>query len=280
MKRTTVIICLATLLLLWLAAPFLPEPPILLHRARASGISSGAVGGFDPLDTSVNWWREEFGSGAETFTTTDTTGTLGSLGWMFRIRGNGGTIAHLAGAFPNNGIYRITTAATAADDGGGISFSGSGRQPFGNHAGNTNWGTVWIFRLNGTASERMSVGSTQACAGATAANVSEGFRVRYDTALGDTNFTFGVIAAGTETALASAVAVNTNFNTLLVNSTVAGTWRFQLNGGAVVTACASGCDITATLTTVALTPCAFLVSATAAGARTMDVDFWAWRNTR
>lgn len=293
MKRHTFLIAAAGVVAgCFFASQFLPAPGAPFYWPRGypapspllafgSSITS-ATSGFDPLDTSLNWWREEFGSGRETTTSTDTTIMLGELGWVGRVRGNAGSISHQVGVWPNNGLYRITTGATATDDGFGLSFSGSGRQPFGDHAGNANWGTVWIFRLNGTANERMSVGSTQSCGGAQVANLGEGFRVRYDTAQGDTNFMFSVVVGGAEsgTPVSSGVAVNTNFNTLLVESTVAGTWRFSLNGGTVKTACASGCDITSALTTAALTPCAFLVSAGSAGARTMDVDAWFWRNTR
>lgn len=264
----------ACLLAIW----FLPAPA----PVGASSITS-ATAGFDPLDSTTLWLREEFGTGIETAASpSDTTGTIGQLGWFALGRGNAGSVVQQVGVWPNNGLHRLTTAATATDDGRGLNFAGSGRQPFNNLGANAGWGTVWIFRIDATTNRRISLGMTQSCAGAQVANLTEGFRVRYDTAQGDTDFMFSVVVGGAEsgTPVTSGVAVNTNFNTLLVESTVAGTWRFSLNGGTVKTACASGCDITSSLTTASLTPCAFIVSAGSAGARTMDVDAWFWRNTR
>lgn len=255
-------------------------PPAPLPLAWASSITQPTVG-FDPLSSTTLWMREEFGTGVESVTGTDASGTGGQLGWVFRLRGSAGSVTHQVGAWPNNGLYRITTGAAAVDDGFGLSFSGGGRQPFNNLGGNTNWGTAWIFRLGGTVSQRASFGVNESCTSAQVAQLGEGFRLRFDTAAADTNFTYEIIAAGASAGTAaSSVAADTNFHVFRARSVVAGTWRFSIDGGAETTACAAGCDINGTISTANLTPCAFLVSAGAAGARTADVDAWFWQNNR
>jgi hypothetical protein len=227
---------------------------------------------FNALDPRVVWLDDEFFG----YTTNSGSANIGTLGWRTSFNVAGATTYQQASGsdmWPNIGVLRQTTGAVA---GNGGTLTTNGNQGASGQLGplgsNANWGLVWVFRLTASTQERMRIGVGAISVALSTIDPANCFGLRFDTALGDTNFLFYVKgASGTDVTVDTGVAGDTSFHTLYVYSTTAGTLRMVLDGGVEKTFCVVGCDGTVTVPTAAMDPIAQLVTDTAA-ARSMDLD--------
>ena len=225
---------------------------------------------FNPLDTTMVFIREDWTS------RNDEGSYSGSYTWTVGNIATGATGSAIDGVWPNLGLKRMTTAA-AAGDGGLLHFTGQANA-LGALGSNAGWDSVWIFRINQTTATRLRVGFAAETATLTPV---EGFYVRYDTnaTYADTEWQLCArTSAGTETCYDTNIAVDTSFHKIRIRSILAGKVGFTLDAGTERTICAAGgsCDVSYTITAVALQPSLFIGTDTTA-AKSADADFFAFK---
>lgn len=181
-----------------------------------------------------------------------------------------------AGQFPHVGIFRLGNTNTSVGNYASLSLAtGAPLVPFPYQTDLANatalWEEDWIFSLTQTTNVHADLGFATSGTNATE-NVSSYFvGIRFDSSLSDTNFMFG--ANGTF--VSSGVAADTGWHHLKIKNTAVGTISMSLDGGTAVTACASGCTITATWQSAQrMTPAALIEAVTNAQANTLDLDFF------
>jgi hypothetical protein len=193
----------------------------------AGGASRGALSSADwtlfnrmsnPVDLNTVWFRDDFVTGS-------TGGNhFGELRWNFGTIGAVPSIQGVAYDGQEIGILGLTSSAVSGQ-GGSVWLGETGSFP----AVALNalmFDSVFRFKLLTTSTVSMNVGYNASAV--TTLNAPNSFFLRYDTGSGDVNFMYVV---GANTPVSSGVAVDTNWHTLRVRSTVAGTIKFSLDGG-------------------------------------------------
>lgn len=228
---------------------------------------------YNPLESRTVWIDEEY------LNSNSTSGSIGTYGWVTGNIAGTNTTAASSSTWPNLGIVTITAGSSGAAQGNGLwmGLGGSGTAgTLGDLSANTNWGMMVIFSIGSTANIRLRSGAAGSSLGTF--DNSSSFGIRYDTSSGfaDTNFMLYVKgAAGNDVTVDTGVAADTNYHTLLVYSTTAGTWRMSLDGGTEKTFCASGggCDGSVTLPTASMQPFHQCVTDTNTS-KTCLIDAW------
>jgi len=224
-------------------------------------------GGFNPLDDTVLWFREDFPN------TSTTSGQIGTYGWAASWS-SGGSISSVSktGSSPFKRAYRLETGTSS----GGHTFiflgsTGSSATVLGALGSYGSWDSIFSFRNNSTASTGMVlfVGYIIGSSGTPGGGASTGrIGVEYDTSRGDTNFMF-VACNGTNcTRQSSGVPFDTAWHKLRIRSQTAGTILFSLDGGTEV-------SINTNVSTAALAPI-FGIRTEEAAAKRVEVDRWYW----
>lgn len=165
------------------------------------------------------------------------------------------------------GIVQLSTTATSGDDGylfiRGTAATYIDAIPRLDNV--TGWWYRHIFRPNSTTSQRFRTGFTDT--GPFSGTLSNGCFLRHDTGV-TANYIFVCTSATVETATDSTVAPNTsNWIVFDMYSDVAGTVKFQINGGTVTSIAYTG--------SVTLNP-GIYIKALSASARSIDNDFLAF----
>jgi hypothetical protein len=236
----------------------------------ASDVSSVTTIDYNPRDTRVFTIKDEFGSG------TTSTGNVGQTAWNYDLLGAASTVtAAYGGTWPNLGLTR-TGCETGYASCGVALHHGTSATPYnlyGALGSNVPWGMTAVFKLVQTTNTRFRAGFANQCGSVAPAT---GWFLRYDTNQSDTYFMYENRVSGAATTANSGVAVDTSFHTLDIYSTVAGTIHFALDGANDKTVCASGCDITATPSTLAMDSCLVMATDTNASASYAQWDMWAF----
>jgi hypothetical protein len=197
-----------------------------------------------------------------------------NLNWTLRNISGTSTFTSTAGLYPHIGLVRVTSAAADGNAAGyGLDTSSAG---FADFSTNTNWEMYVTFFLLRTTTSGYRIGLATSSASITPADT---LTLRYDTALSDTNFMYCRRAASdTENCVSSGVAADTNWHTLRIFSTVAGTVTFTLDGAAsqCFTSAASGCGANSqTMPTAVLSP-SLTAKTVSGGATYVELDRWAF----
>lgn len=233
--------------------------------ASTNGVKWAAGGGgtsFDPLDVTTLYFRDDFLSGNQ---------SSGSIGYGWIVVNDVGTLTTsiLEGTYPRFGQIQIDTSGVSGDGGSfGLSSTNGVLNKLGNLSANTNWDSYWIVALNQTTSIKARFGL---CFQNALRVPTDGLFIGYDTSLSDSNFTFETRASSTSTRTASAVAADTSFHKLRIRSTVAGSIKFSIDGGAETT-------ISTNVPTANLTPCTAMATITGS-ARSVKLDFFSFLMT-
>jgi hypothetical protein len=241
--------------------------------------TSGTVD-FDPDDVSTFQLRDDFSYGSLAATGI----TSGQMGWGISAVGTStAVVTGQTTALPNIGVVRIATASVAAGNGNTLSPSSTSTLltfAWGLHS-DIPWRLRWIFRLNSNASVRFHSGT----ASTTNSVPVSGFGIRYDTdasarcGADSANFSFFAYNNGTGDACAASIAVDANFHALTVRSdgTTANKIWMSVDGGSEISVCASGCTLTATVTSTALAFAESIVAdAGTSSSVSFDTDFFAF----
>ena len=220
----------------------------------------------DPGDPTQYLFKEDFEVSAG--------GVRGIYGWGSTTVGNGCTTDGVAaGSFAHPGVLTIVTAAVAAGD-GCLTTAESNTGLVGPIGNNNNWTIYLIFQLAQTSNTTFRMGFSDT-AGTSVAN---GTFLRY-VSTSDTNFTFENIAASTSTiSTTNSVAADTNYHCVkMVGTSTPGTVGFQIG---------SSCSTLGVQTLVAgastsanVFPYIELISNTAAGAKTANIDLFYYNAT-
>jgi hypothetical protein len=234
---------------------------------------------FTTLDARVMNLYDEFVAGT-------TSGAIGALNWS-AIQLNGtNTVTMATDAWPNAGILRLTAGSSTPAQGNAIALDLNGSNgtngPLTDLYSNTNWGMMFIFRINSTSNMRFRLGIAQSTAAGGSIDASKFAGIRFDTntSFGDsTNFIYYAKNGSAATATATGPAVDTNFHTLLIYSTTAGVVHVQMDGGTDKTFCAAGggCDGSITWSTGFQLQPIVICGTDTASSQTCDVDQFAFK---
>ena len=214
---------------------------------------------FDPTDVSTVWEYDDFRWG----TLAATSVTNGRMNWsVSQIGASTASLAFQSSAWPNLGILRVTTGNVAAGNGNAITplaASTGYTFAFGNNT-NKPWRYVWVFRVGQTSEQQFHLG----LAGSVTTIASNGFGIRHDTRSGakcgadSGNFRFWSYRSSglSDACYDTGVAVDTSFHTFVIRSDGTENQKvwLSLDGGVERSVCASGCDLTATMTAADLMP--------------------------
>ena len=274
-----------------------------LYSLTSAGTETeiGAGGGtaFNPTDTTVDWLRDDFGTGITTIgspigSSQIRTAQLGA-GDVFSyaaVQGAGSGMELRSGTTAGNGVW--IGATTTGSNGG------TGRVNW-YDLYNGEWEVVWVAKLSSTADVRFRAGLDQ-YKGIAGAPGSGSMWIRYDTnsAYDDDTKATGAGAfvaqicgyddancSGDTTGLTATLAgtVDTNWHKFRLYR-AAGKINFQVDANASKTACLSGggCDMTLPanpgygLTTYTASP-ALIMGTDTTAAKSAFVDFFAWKIT-
>jgi hypothetical protein len=186
---------------------------------------SGSGSGFDPLDSTTVWFRDDFLH----LGPSGTTGLYGDLQWTKTNGAGSGAVTYKIGIANHPGIGNLATTAGATDD-TFLAIGTISNTPFIGLASATGGCTI-VVRLNQTTNERFLAGFIST----TSPGASDVIGVRYDTTLSDTKFTLVACNAGTcSTASTNSIAVDTNFHTFKLTFT-GGVVSMTVDGGAADT---------------------------------------------
>lgn len=180
---------------------------------------NGVTVGYSPTTATSALYQQDFIDGA-----------VGAT-WVTAVTGTAGA-SSVTSVLPHIGIEQLLTGGTTASTaslGTAPSFPGLGA--LGSIGG---WQFRWIFQLSSTTSEQVQC-SIAIEGGGTLVAPNDEIGIRYDTTLGDTNFTFVTAKAASRTSSASAVAADTNWHDVLVSSVTPGSVVFVLDGGSPIT---------------------------------------------
>jgi hypothetical protein len=189
--------------------------------------------------------QDEFLSGAAS------SGTIGSLGWFI----TGGTTSSPTGESNAPGIVRRDTTA-AINTVAGLLLSGTQTQLLTAQP----YTALFRSRLNtNDANTEIRIGLASVC------TVVATSGIYFEKLSADTNWFAVSNNAGVQTRTDTGVAVNTNFNILLIRK-IAASIDFIINGGTPTT-------ISTNLPTANIQPCEQITN-TAAAAKTFDTDYF------
>jgi hypothetical protein len=185
-------------------------------------LNGTAIGGFAPTMATSALYQEDFIDGG--VASSPGTGTP----WSAQGSGTGQGIL-IASAPPHLGVISLSTGTTSS------SFVDllNGNPSLVSLGTISPWSFRWIFQLSSTTSEQAVCGVSDNTGSIVAPN--NGIYVRYDTTLGDTNFTFVTSKTGAKTAVPSTIPADTNWHDVLVSSVVVGQIIFTIDGGTPVT---------------------------------------------
>jgi hypothetical protein len=234
--------------------------------ASTNGVKWSTVSGFDPVDLSTAYYRDEFGPG------NNTSGTLGEHPWIADAISGSGITAQLDGSYPQIGIMEVTSGSSTNDvmtvHWGKVGVGAS--RPFGNLGGNTNWEFKYRFKIDSTSNVRHYIGVISSAAND--AVPTDFIGIRANTGLADSSFTFVCTASSTTTASTTgSVSLDTSWHTLRVWSTSAGTINFSLDGGTTA-------SISTNVPTAVMTPTVQAGTLTNADKK-VDIDIFAAKFT-
>jgi hypothetical protein len=135
------------------------------------------------------------------------------------------------GTFRNPGVASITTGTTSGN-GGTITKGNGNNGALGALGSNAGWEANFVVSFpSSTASESMRIGFVIASQ-ENADPPTDGFWVRYDTGVPDTNYTWEVRAASTSTtSTTNSIAADANYHHFKIRSITAGTILFSVDGG-------------------------------------------------
>jgi hypothetical protein len=187
----------------------------------------------------------------------------------------GGGISVVSPTWPEMGAIRIDSG-TAVDAGNEIRAGDSGSPSWVTLPplqANANWIMLMRFRLNSTTQAAVRIGVRTASSSAAVEN-SDWMGFRFDTAGGinDTGFMLVTRAGGAYGLQQSAIAADTNYHTLMIRSTTAGTVLMSLDYGTEY-------STSSNVPVGAMLPFFGVATRVAATAKTIDADaffFYAW----
>jgi hypothetical protein len=190
------------------------------------GSGTGLVTRTSLLDKSSYQLREEFYATASSFATNAPPYPF----WHYLIQGSN-TWTVVASEADHFGIGRLATAGANNDESYVWTRGASETNAIYRLDNITGWGFRYIFRLNTTTNVKFRVGLTDL--DPFGSTINNGVSLLFNTAT-DTNYQFETLIAGTSSKTDSGVAPNSsNWVVLDIYSDVAGTVKFQLNGGSV-----------------------------------------------
>jgi len=238
---------------------------------------SGSTVSFNPLDTTVLSVRDDFCGGVSA-----TSGSLGEQGWGLSLIGATGTaVSHVVGATPNLCILRLTTSATTAR-GGDINLGTNVEVTSLGALGNTTnlWDSKFVFSMSATAQTSVYVGFTGTFGSYPPSNF---IGLRFDTsatspAADTTDFRFVTCKTTTCVAHGTTYTADTNFHTVRIRQSVAGTFGLTLDANAEIclnSGGTAGCTTDAQIPTGTLTAIFEQVQQSGVS-QTMDIDFFAF----
>lgn len=143
-----------------------------------------------------------------------------------------------------------------------------------------NWKTTWVFSLSRTTQTDFAIGFAKDQNSAPASiNSYAWLRYTATTAASTWRFASGKYS-GTSASYDTTITGDTNAHTFTVRGDSAGNklW-FSLDGGTEVSACASGCTITATPTDETVQPVVTVITTDTTGTTVM-LDFFGWQATQ
>jgi hypothetical protein len=230
------------------------------------------------LDTTTVCLWDEF------FSSSTTSGSIGGLGWVNNAITTAATAAYSNGSYPNLGMVKFTTPATAGD-GSVVALNAGTSGPLAAILNQGSWEMTWIFELGTTGNTSFRIGVIGAASAAI--DPANGVYLRYDTADSDSTFQFTSANASTETVSSTSVTPSTTtFYKLRIVSNGSGSVTFTLyTGASTVVAgptsfCPTGCNVTATLnTSTTMTP-AIIVASQSGGsgaAANASLDYWGFK---
>ena len=215
---------------------------------------AGSTVSFNPLDSSIAWWREEFMGGG-----LQGTGTVGAWGFTSSQFSGGSVVTQNVGSLSvtgHPGVYRLASAASPVAGSGAVMALGVAGAVNSDDLTSLNFDAKWVIRMNPTlTSQRVRVGFGNTFNSLTPGH---GWFFRYDTdsaydddmkGSGDGRWVFQMCSGSSCTTdsggstLDMGVAPSSNWTTFRMR-TQAGTLYLSINGGPELTACASGCNTT------------------------------------
>ena len=240
----------------------------LVWSAAESQWKPGSVsgGGFDPLDDTTLWFREDFP------TVSTSSHQIGAYGWSSSCASGTISVVSRTGASPFKKVYRLETGATSGNICHvALGSSGTSATVLGALGSYGSWDSIFHLRNNSAASTGMVLfvgyiagGSNTPSGGSSTARIG----IEYDTSRGDTSFMFVSCNGSNCTRQSSGVSLDTAWHRLRVRSQTAGTILFALDGGTEV-------SINTNVPTNALAPM-FGVRAEENAAKRVEVDRWYW----
>lgn len=237
--------------------------------------SSGGGSGVDPLDRTTLAFRDDFLASTVSSALTVT----GDYGWASFALSGALTVSRIAGTYPHLGQVRIQGASTTTGNGSAIAIgnAGNGVSTFDKLSTHT-FDSVWVVRPANTTNGQYLVGFQDHD------NVFEtnGCYVKYDTTNSDTAWIAICEQSSTPTTVSLVTAPSTtNWSTIRIYSTVAGTTNFAVCNGDGCTLPTSGTGFASISTNTAATLLDFVAMAINANSTqaTLDIDLAAFKLT-
>jgi hypothetical protein len=233
--------------------------------------SGGGTTDFYPLDTRMVWWAEEF----LTYNAPTNSTNINTLRWAFY--GTNTTFAYQDSAFPNLGVARLGITSSAATNWASLGLGQASQRVLGPlMATSLPWEVKYIFRAGQTSNSKLRIGFA---INSTIQLATDGLFLRFDTSLGDSGFVWEARVSGSPSSTPAAAA-DTNWHTIKFRGISAGKVGMSIDGGSEKTVCAAGggCDISATLSSTAVSPVMIIGADSAGAANYVDLDyvgFWA-----
>lgn len=228
----------------------------------------------NPIDPRVVWMADEFVGTAGTTNSQ----SAGQLRWRQAVSGSGSSSV-TAGVFANPGLITLTTGA-ASGNGIWLNYNGS-TALLGSLVSNSDkpWEMVWVFKFPASTDYantemKLGIGDQQS----SSFPGSHAILLRFDTVAGDSTFKFVSRVSNSETTYDSGTAPDTNFHTfrIFTDGATPNKVLFQLDGGTVRAACASGCDINAIASSASAQPFAGIYTREAA-AKNLTLDYFGFK---
>lgn len=176
---------------------------------------NGIAIGYSPTTPTSVLYQQDFVDGAVGST------WLGNVSGTAAVTGQNSTLPHV-------GIEQLATGGTSASV---ADVNPAQVLAFGALGTISGWQFRWIFQLSATTAEQAACGISDSAI----PSPNNGIYIRFDTTLGDTNFTFVTAKAAARSIAASAVAADTNWHDVLIVSNTPGAVIFTLDGGTPVT---------------------------------------------
>lgn len=180
-----------------------------------------------------------------------------------------GTLTGISGTFTNPGICQMTTGATGTGDGLTLHKDQATIGPLGILGGNAGWEIDLVFQLVQITACALRIGVSDGSSLTDPPN--NGMWVEFDTAnTGNTDADFTLVTRSSSVSAytKSTVAADTNFHSVKIFSTVAGTISMTVDGGSVLT--------TTTDVSISVMEPFIQVLTRTAGAKSLNMDFYSY----